>query len=78
MVEMEGYFFILFLVAAFFCGILFIGYFEQSQGITCELSQNYVTGQFALIESKEKLGNDADPSNLEIDSNLEIVTTSLN
>lgn len=62
-VEMEGFFFILFLASSFCCGILFIGYFQQSNGLTCQLTEDYLTGQFILNEHKID-------SNIETDSNL--------
>jgi len=50
MVEMEGYFFILFLTAAFFCGILFIGYFEQVNGISCKITSNFIMSDSNIEE----------------------------
>lgn len=73
-VEMEGFFFILFLGVAFLCGIIFIGYFQESKGITCQTTQSYLTGQFILSEYKNDLNyNYADPSNLEVNANLVIL-----
>jgi hypothetical protein len=44
-VEMEGYFFILFLGVAFLCGIIFIGYFQESNGITCKITGNFIASE---------------------------------
>jgi len=46
-VEMEGYFFILFLGVAFLCGIIFIGYFQESNGVSGKAN---ITGNFILNE----------------------------
>jgi len=74
LVEMEGYFFILFLTCAFLLGVLFIGYFQESKGLTCQTTQSYLTGQFILSEFEEDVNyNFADPSNLEVDANLVVV-----
>jgi hypothetical protein len=73
-VEMEGYFFILFLGAAFLCGIIFIGYFQESNGLTCQTTQDYLTGQFIVSEYKNEINyNYANPNNLEVDANLIIL-----